>query len=114
MIKNIFSKIRFNNISNTYYRHCCNSFTLGYSIGCFYANKKIEANFDYLQFQYIDTSTFIEIREKFFSLLKTSGLRDDGSGVVFSFLSMNLLVSTLGAAGLSSLIPLGHTPNLSR
>lgn len=89
MIKKNFSKIRFYNESKTYRHFCLNCFALGYLTGCFYVNKKIERKFDVLQFQFIETREFLMIRGKFFDLLKKTGLRDDGSGVIFSFLGMN-------------------------
>jgi hypothetical protein len=88
MINNIISRFNFNQESKDYSIYCSNSFHLGYLIGCIHANHEIEMKFDVLEFQYVDTRAFKGIQNKFFELLKKSGVKDDKSGIVLSYLSM--------------------------
>ena len=88
MINSIVSKFKFNQESKEYSRYCSNSFHLGYLVGCIYINHEIENKFNLLQFQYVETREFKKIKYKFFELLKKSGVKDDKSGIVLSYLSM--------------------------
>ena len=88
MINNIISRFNFNQESKDYSSYCNNSFRLGYLIGCIYTNHEIEMKFDILEFQYVDTRAVKGIQNKFFELLKKSGIKDDKSGIVLSYLSM--------------------------